>query len=167
MPSPRMKRMYTRTCLTHAPCTTHTHTPACGLYYAAELAEEYASATKRIIAYSVLAVVALHGLLLVESFPILVLAGGIACHAVYGWLLMDFPNVEVFSLKFLFALGALCADHYIWFQYLQSRPPTIKSAFQTMVRTRKEVEWEWREGTWGRVVLCLVWGPRHLRWRRA
>lgn len=121
------------------PFTRHTHithTTACGLYYAAELAEEYASATKRIIAYSVLAVVALHGLLLVESFPVLVLAGGIACHAVYGWLLMDFPNVEVFSLKFLFALGALCADHYIWFQYLQSRPSTIKSAFQTMVRTR-------------------------------
>ena len=126
------------------------------MYYAAELAEEYASATKRIIAYSVLAVVALHGLLLVESFPILVLAGGIACHAVYGWLLMDFPNVEVFSLKFLFALGALCADHYIWFQYLQSRPPTIKSAFQTMVRMRRKGEWEGRRGSWRSGVLCFA-----------
>jgi len=112
------------------------------LYYAAELAEEYASATKRIIAYSVLAVVTLHGLLLVESFPIFLLAGGIACHAVYGWLIIDFPNVEVFSLKFLFALGALCADHYIWFQYLQSHPPTIKSAFQSMVRMRVKGDWD-------------------------
>ena len=133
------------TCVKRTPLTrricTYIHTQsytACGLYYAAELAEEYASATKRIIAYSLVAVVALHALLIVESFPLLVLAGGVACHVVYGWLLMDFPSVEVFSLKFLFSLGALCADHYIWFQYLQSRPPTIKSAFQTMVRSLKK-----------------------------
>lgn len=73
---------------------------ACGLYYAAELAEEYASASKRVIAWSLAIVIGMHAALLVEKFPVPVLAGGIGCHLVYAWLLSDFPNVEVFSMKF-------------------------------------------------------------------
>lgn len=73
---------------------------ACGLYYAAELAEEYASQTKRVIAWAVALVIALHCALVVEKFPLPLLAGGVGCHAVYACLLLDFPNVEVFSLKF-------------------------------------------------------------------
>lgn len=75
-------------------------TTACGLYYAAELAEEYASATKRVIAWAIGLVMALHLALVVEKFPLPLLAGGVGCHAVYACLLLDFPNVEVFSLKF-------------------------------------------------------------------
>ena len=78
----------------------HFDTTACGLYYAAELAEEYASTTKRVIGWTIAIVIGLHGALLLEHFPLALLAGGIACHAVYGSLLMDFPNVEIFSLKF-------------------------------------------------------------------
>ncbi|EWM23359.1 Transmembrane adaptor Erv26 [Nannochloropsis gaditana] len=105
---------------------------ACGLYYAAELAEEYASATKRMIMWSISAVVGVHVLLYFESFPLLVLLGGIACHGAYAWLLMDFPKVEIFSYKFLLGLVALCADHYIWFQYLHGRPSIVPSALTSI-----------------------------------
>ncbi len=80
---------------------THPHTPtACGLYYAAELAEEYASATKKVIAWAVAIVMALHVALGFEKFPLPLLAGGLACHGMYALLLRDFPNVEIFSVKF-------------------------------------------------------------------
>ena len=97
---------------------THTHTPqihtACGLYYAAELAEEYASATKKLIAWSIFTVIAMHFALIVEKFPLPLLAGGVACHAVYGCLLLDFPNVEVFSLKFGLSLCKWWLGFGLW-----------------------------------------------------
>jgi len=89
--------------------------------------------------WSISAVVGVHVLLYFESFPLLVLLGGIACHGAYAWLLMDFPKAEIFSYKFLLGLVALCADHYIWFQYLHGRPSIVPSALTSIVRKRVEV----------------------------
>jgi hypothetical protein len=86
-----------------------TPSPACGLYYASELAEEYCSFTKRIITWMIYVAVALHVLLLLDGFPWPYIAGGLACHLAYYLLLADFPTIVLLSRTSFLALGG-CAD---------------------------------------------------------
>jgi hypothetical protein len=78
---------------------------ACGLYYAAELAEEYSRAARKIITVAIAAVVTIHVLLITEGVPYYLIATGIICHGVYYRLLAEFPTVSILSVK---CLSAIC-----------------------------------------------------------
>ncbi len=83
---------------------------ACGLYYMAELAEEYSRLTRKILYWSIIVVAAIHVLLLVfDGFPWLATFFGLAMHLVYFQFLKDFPYVNFSSPLFIGACGVyLC-----------------------------------------------------------
>ena len=57
---------------------------ACGLYYMAELAEEYSRLTKKILTYCIQGVIGIHVLLLIfDRFPFFTTVYGIGLHVVY------------------------------------------------------------------------------------
>jgi len=88
---------------------------ACGLYYMAELAEEYTQLTRRLMSATIMAVLVVHGLLfLLERLPSLALAVGAGTHVSYMWQMQSFPRLYVCSLPFLTSLALLCASHYLW-----------------------------------------------------
>jgi hypothetical protein len=80
---------------------------ACGLYYMAELAEEYSRLTRKILYWSIIVVAAIHVLLLVfDGFPWVATFFGLAMHLVYFQFLKDFPYVNFSSPLFIGACGA-------------------------------------------------------------
>lgn len=88
---------------------------ACGLYYLAELAEEYTVLTRRLMKLSITAVLVVHVLMLVlEQLPYAALAVGFATHLCYAWLMLDFPFIRVLSPAFLVSFAMLVASHYLW-----------------------------------------------------
>lgn len=91
---------------------------SCGLYYAAELAEEYSVLTGRLLGYATKVVLALHVLLWADGFPFDRCVVGLACHGCYAWLLNDFPRLELTSPAFLLSVVAFLAGHYSWFRHL-------------------------------------------------
>ncbi|KAG0228479.1 erv26 super protein [Actinomortierella wolfii] len=91
---------------------------ACGLYYLAELVEEYTVQTKRIIKGLTLSVVVLHLLLwLLDGLPFTKIMFSLLCHAVYSLNLSNFPNISLVSVPFLSSCVLVLADHFMWFQY--------------------------------------------------
>jgi len=95
---------------------------ACGLYYMAELAEEYPTFTKAIIKWSIVVITGLHPMLcILEPFPILPVAVGIATHCMYYRLLvMNFPFIELTSPNFLGSCGMMILSHYFWISHFNT-----------------------------------------------
>ncbi|KAG0369792.1 transmembrane adaptor Erv26-domain-containing protein [Gamsiella multidivaricata] len=91
---------------------------ACGLYYLAELVEEYTVMTKKIIKGLTLTVVALHLLLwLLDGLPFTKIVFSLGCHAVYSLNLANFPYINLLSAPFLLSCVLVLADHFMWFKY--------------------------------------------------
>lgn len=91
---------------------------SCGLYYAAELAEEYSVLTGRLLGYATRGVLVLHVLLWVDGFPLPRVAVGVGCHLCYAFLLSDYPRLELGSPAFVLSVVAFLVGHYSWFQHL-------------------------------------------------
>mmetsp|Transcript_10715 Transcript_10715/g.26095 ORF Transcript_10715/g.26095 Transcript_10715/m.26095 type:complete len:215 (-) Transcript_10715:29-673(-) len=107
---------------------------ACGLYYLAELAEEYSRLTKKIIKYSIITVAVVHVLLLLfDGFPWLTTLYGIALHGVYYQFLKTYPFVDFSSPMFLGSCAGLVLNHYLWIVFFreayQYRVPQIMAFF--------------------------------------
>ncbi|KAK3816999.1 MAG: transmembrane adaptor Erv26-domain-containing protein [Linnemannia gamsii] len=95
---------------------------ACGLYYLAELVEEYTVQTKRIIKGLTLGVVGLHLMLLVvDGLPFTKIMFSLACHAVYSTNLSNFPYINLVSIPFLSSIVLVLVDHFMWFQYFSNK----------------------------------------------
>ena len=91
---------------------------ATGLYYMAELVEEYSRLTKRVITYALRAVLALHlALLLFDRQPVSCVLVGAAAHAAYTRLLPRFPYVQLGSVDFAVAVAGLVASHVLWLRH--------------------------------------------------
>ncbi|KAI8068699.1 transmembrane adaptor Erv26, partial [Gongronella butleri] len=91
---------------------------ACGLYYLAELVEEYTVYTKKVIKSMTIFVVALHVLLCIfDRLPVLNLLFSIFCHGVYSLNLATFPFIRLTSVPFLSSCVLVFVDHFIWFKY--------------------------------------------------
>eukprot|EP01080_Neovahlkampfia_damariscottae_P007526 gene7526-11850_t len=91
---------------------------ATGLYYLAELAEEYTVFTRKILRYILWIVVTLHVLLLVfDSFPLFTTLFGIFSHFVYFQFLKNFPNVNMNSIPFIGSIICFMASHFFWYQH--------------------------------------------------
>uniref|UniRef100_A0AAY5KHW7 Protein TEX261 n=1 Tax=Esox lucius TaxID=8010 RepID=A0AAY5KHW7_ESOLU len=79
---------------------------AAGLYYLAELIEEYTVATSRIIKYMILfSTGVLIGLYLFEGFPWLMMGCGLFTNLVYFGLLQTFPYILLSSPNFILSCG--------------------------------------------------------------
>ncbi|KAJ8663822.1 hypothetical protein O0I10_000096 [Lichtheimia ornata] len=91
---------------------------ACGLYYLAELVEEYTVYTRKVIKTMTGTVIAIHVLLwIVDRLPFLLLAFSIFCHGVYTMNLKTFPFISLTSLPFIASCVLVFVDHFLWFQY--------------------------------------------------
>lgn len=86
-----------------------------GIYYLAELVEEYTVATKRLITYIVGATVAV--LVLLACFdplmPWSMIAGALVAQALYVGILTTFPYVQFVSGSFVGAVVMLVANHWL------------------------------------------------------
>ncbi|NXD74599.1 TX261 protein, partial [Eolophus roseicapillus] len=79
---------------------------AAGLYYLAELIEEYTVVTKRIIKYMIwFSSAVLVGLYLFEQFPGFMVGVGLFTNLVYFGLLQTFPFIVLTSSNFILSCG--------------------------------------------------------------
>ncbi|KAG5896478.1 hypothetical protein JTB14_005859 [Gonioctena quinquepunctata] len=91
---------------------------AAGLYYLAELTEEYTRITKKVIWWMNSTTLALYILLWIfESFPLpMIICGTLATLSHYV-ILRSFPFVSFLSLGFLTAVVFIVINHYLAFSY--------------------------------------------------
>ncbi|KAG8431097.1 hypothetical protein GDO86_019433 [Hymenochirus boettgeri] len=91
---------------------------AAGLYYLAELIEEYTVATSRIIKYMIwFSSAVLICLYLFEKFPIIMISIGLFTNVVYFGLLQTFPFIMLSSPNFILSCALVVLNHYLAFQY--------------------------------------------------
>ncbi|CEP12590.1 hypothetical protein [Parasitella parasitica] len=91
---------------------------ACGLYYLAELVEEYSVYTKKVIKWMTACIISLHVLFWIfDGLPFFHLAFSIFCHCVYSLNLKNFPFISLSSIQFLSSCVLVFADHFLWFNY--------------------------------------------------
>jgi len=88
-----------------------------GLYFACDIAEEYASVTKRWLSIGTISIIVIHLLLLFGGFPYMNVGIGIAAHLSYLPLLKTFPYVEPVSVALIFAVMVSAANHMNWFHF--------------------------------------------------
>lgn len=93
---------------------------ATGLFYLAELSEEFPTRTRQLIRGVILTLLALHTLALVftKLSPICCLIG-IAAHLIYYRLLSFYPDIPLQSKVFLASLLLLCASQIAWYSYFK------------------------------------------------
>jgi hypothetical protein len=91
---------------------------ATGLYYIAELVEEYSRTTKRVLKWALLTVLALHAALLVfDRQPASCVLAGAAAHVAYARLLPRFPHLALASPEFALAFIAFLASNALWLRH--------------------------------------------------
>lgn len=91
---------------------------ACGLYYLAEMAEEYTVFARRALRVGVWIVLAAHGFLWIyERFPFLPLLIGAVSHGAYAMLLVDFPFVKTSSPLFILSSVAFVVSNVSWYRF--------------------------------------------------
>ncbi|XP_030046835.1 protein TEX261 [Microcaecilia unicolor] len=91
---------------------------AAGLYYLAELIEEYTVATRRIIKYMIgFSTAVLVSLYFFEKFPSVMIGVGLFTNLVYFGLLRTFPFIMLTSPNFILSCALVVVNHYLAFQY--------------------------------------------------
>ncbi|CAM6095506.1 unnamed protein product [Calypogeia fissa] len=96
---------------------------ATGLYYVAELVEEYTRLTKRIINYTIKAVIGIHVVLLLwDRLPFLCIALGIAAHVFYYRMLKTFPYISLTSQDFIASVSLFVISHIAWLRFFLRDP---------------------------------------------
>ncbi|XP_066173616.1 protein TEX261 [Sylvia atricapilla] len=91
---------------------------AAGLYYLAELIEEYTVVTRRIIKYMIwFSSGVLLGLYVFEQFPVSLVAVGLFTNLVHFGLLQTFPCIVLTSPNFGLSCVLVVVNHYLAFQY--------------------------------------------------
>uniref|UniRef100_A0A8C5Q1G3 Protein TEX261 n=1 Tax=Leptobrachium leishanense TaxID=445787 RepID=A0A8C5Q1G3_9ANUR len=96
----------------------HADERAAGLYYLAELIEEYTVVTSRIIKYMIwFSTGVLIGLYLFEKFPGVMIGVGLFTNVVYFGLLQTFPFILLTSPNFILSCALVVLNHYLAFQY--------------------------------------------------
>ncbi|XP_070541226.1 protein TEX261-like [Ptychodera flava] len=94
---------------------------AAGLYYVAELVEEFTVMTAKVIkALLIFTTVVYVGLILFEDIPYKVTLVGLFGNGVYSLLLINFPFIEVTSPAFLLSCVMVVINHFFAFQYFAS-----------------------------------------------
>ncbi|XP_055620352.1 protein TEX261 isoform X1 [Toxorhynchites rutilus septentrionalis] len=93
---------------------------AAGLYYLAELVEEYTVIAKKIISWMVVVSVLLYVVFIfTERFSWTMLVCGLGAQVLHAVILKNFPFVKFLSPSFLGAVALLLVNHYLAFVYFQ------------------------------------------------
>lgn len=91
---------------------------AAGLYYLAELVEEYTVLASRCIKWLHIGTAAIYiGLLLFEDLPYKLTLVGLFSVFVYSLMLKNFPFIELSSPIFIASCVLIVANHYLAFSY--------------------------------------------------
>ncbi|XP_014788127.1 protein TEX261 [Octopus bimaculoides] len=91
---------------------------AAGLYYLAELVEEYTVFTARIIKYMIFATTTVYlCLLLFEEFPFMMILFGLVSCLTHFLLLKNFPYFVLSSPTFIASIVFIFINHYYAFSY--------------------------------------------------
>jgi hypothetical protein len=95
---------------------------AAGMYYVAELIEEYTTVAKRIIHLILIVVISLNILLLLfeTQFTWTLCAIGIISNILYFFILADFPVIGFLSPTFIFSMLLLIIHHYFAFAFFNN-----------------------------------------------
>lgn len=94
---------------------------ACGMYYLADLAEEYPTYTHRMLKYTIWFVLGCHvALWLLEGLPIVFVLVGILSHVAYHMLLGTFPVLNYTSIEFVLSAAGLALSHVVWLWHFTS-----------------------------------------------
>lgn len=94
---------------------------AAGLYYVAELVEEYTVLAKKVITTIILIVVFIYILFIFfDNLPWSMVICGIIAQAMHGLIMTNFPYVKFLSIPFLGALTLLIINHWLAFQFFTS-----------------------------------------------
>lgn len=95
---------------------------AAGLYYLAELVEEYTVTAKKVITWLVVGSVALYVVFIfTERFSWTMVLCGLGAQALHAAILKNFPYVKFMSPSFLGAVVLLLVNHYLAFIYFQQQ----------------------------------------------
>jgi len=91
---------------------------AAGLYYLAELVEEYSVMTAKVIRWMVVFVIFTYfGLFLFENLPVTLVVGGLVAQVFHLALLSTFPFFTATSPSFLGAVCLVLINHYLAFSH--------------------------------------------------
>jgi hypothetical protein len=93
---------------------------ACGLYYLAELIEEFTNTTKRFISWTIRGELLLHIALLIDRLPWHCLALGFLAHVAYLRSLRRFPYMQLSSSEGIASSLAFIATNAAWMRYYWS-----------------------------------------------
>ena len=94
---------------------------ATGLYYLAEMVEEYTRVTKKVLGWSIKISIGLNvALLVVDRLPFLNIFLSIAALCTYHTLLKKFPFMALTSPEFLGSVAALVANHFMWMRHFRN-----------------------------------------------
>ena len=95
---------------------------AAGMYYVAELIEEYLTAAKRMIRYILITVTSCNIFLTVfeTQFTWTVCSIGILSNIMYFFILSGFPVIDFLSPTFLFSVILLIMHHYFAFTFFSN-----------------------------------------------
>lgn len=108
---------------------------AAGLYYLAELVEEYTVMAKKAITWMIMGSVLLYIVFIfTERFSWTLILCGLGAQALHAAILKNFPYVKFLSPCFLGAVILLLANHYLAFIYFQQQfhPFTEVMAYFTL-----------------------------------
>jgi len=91
---------------------------AAGLYYLAELVEEYTVLAKKVITWVIFIVIGFYvALWIFDSFPLHVIVFGIASQVAHLLIMKNFPNVVLTSIPFISALILIAVNHLVAFRF--------------------------------------------------
>eukprot|EP01027_Heterolobosea_sp_BB2_P011221 GEZU01016352.1.p1 GENE.GEZU01016352.1~~GEZU01016352.1.p1 ORF type:complete len:223 (+),score=53.69 GEZU01016352.1:345-1013(+) len=91
---------------------------ATGLYYLAEVAEEFTSTSKKCLQYAIWTVMGVHVCLFVfDRFPFWTCLFGLGSHLVYNQLMKNFPFFSPQSLAFIGSCICFVVNHIVWYMY--------------------------------------------------
>lgn len=91
---------------------------AAGLYYLAELVEEYTVIAKKVITILVLFVTTVFVLFMfVDNLPWSMIICGLVSQVLHAIILTEFPYVKLLSLQFVGTIVLLFVNHYLAFKH--------------------------------------------------
>ncbi|OWF36109.1 protein TEX261-like [Mizuhopecten yessoensis] len=94
---------------------------AAGLYYLAELVEEYTVLTAKIIKYMIFGTSAVFvGLLILEDFSLMMIVAGLLGNVAFFLVLKTFPYFVISSPPFIGSVVFCVINHYLAFQYFST-----------------------------------------------
>lgn len=110
---------------------------AAGLYYLAELVEEYTVMAKKVITWMIMGSVLLYIIFIfTERFTWTLILCGLGAQALHAAILKNFPYVKFLSPCFLGAVILLLANHYLAFIYFQQQfHPFTEVCLGTLLET--------------------------------